>query len=237
MLIPPNVPSIEVDASDVLDDGNQTQENNFIYLKQERHKKYGQQRRAIIEAMRLSEDEKSKTNLNVAIDVEESNGVTSPHHFKDASKKWLKSEMASFNRPAAFENCVKKKWCSHGGVMCTQEKQKQKGKRDTPHDFLVYHLQKEKEKEKGASGAHEKQKQKRESKSKRKQKRKSRKEDASLFHYSTIPRDNMIKDKKMPTKVPRLHFLLDQKMPINMLKTCNLFFFSFGDICINPIRG
>ncbi|KAB1213844.1 Aldehyde dehydrogenase 22A1 [Morella rubra] len=32
MLIPPNVPSIEVDASDVLDDGNQTQENSFIYI-------------------------------------------------------------------------------------------------------------------------------------------------------------------------------------------------------------
>lgn len=32
MLIPPNVPSIEVDASDVLDDGNQTQENGFIYV-------------------------------------------------------------------------------------------------------------------------------------------------------------------------------------------------------------
>ncbi|PRQ39410.1 putative aldehyde dehydrogenase (NAD(+)) [Rosa chinensis] len=32
MLIPPNVPSIQVDASDVLDDGNQTQENSFIYV-------------------------------------------------------------------------------------------------------------------------------------------------------------------------------------------------------------
>lgn len=31
MLIPPNVPSIDVDASDVLD-GNQTQENSFIYI-------------------------------------------------------------------------------------------------------------------------------------------------------------------------------------------------------------
>ncbi|CAN6705458.1 unnamed protein product [Malus baccata var. baccata] len=42
---------------------------------------HGQQRKAIIEALRLSEDEKSKTNLNVAIDGEESNGVTSPHHY------------------------------------------------------------------------------------------------------------------------------------------------------------
>ncbi|GAA0151144.1 dehydrogenase [Lithospermum erythrorhizon] len=32
MLIPPNVPSIDVDASDVLDDGNQTKENSFIYI-------------------------------------------------------------------------------------------------------------------------------------------------------------------------------------------------------------
>ncbi|KAL3508163.1 hypothetical protein ACH5RR_033545 [Cinchona calisaya] len=32
MLIPSNVPSIEVDASDVLDDGNQTKENSFIYI-------------------------------------------------------------------------------------------------------------------------------------------------------------------------------------------------------------
>ena len=86
-------------------------------------------------------------------------------------------------------------------------------------------------------GDQEKQKQKKESKSKRKQKRKSRKEDAPLSDYSTIPQDNMIKDKKMPTKVSNLHFQLDQKMPINMLKTCNLFFLSFGDIYINPIRG
>ncbi|KAK1294594.1 Aldehyde dehydrogenase 22A1 [Acorus calamus] len=32
MLIPPNVPSIEVDASDVLDDGTQTKENSYIYI-------------------------------------------------------------------------------------------------------------------------------------------------------------------------------------------------------------
>ncbi|RYR12749.1 hypothetical protein Ahy_B04g070130 isoform H [Arachis hypogaea] len=31
-LIPPKVPSIDVDASDVLDDGNQAQENSFIYV-------------------------------------------------------------------------------------------------------------------------------------------------------------------------------------------------------------
>ncbi|XP_064976619.1 aldehyde dehydrogenase 22A1-like isoform X3 [Musa acuminata AAA Group] len=32
MLIPPSVPSIEVDASDVLEDGSQTKENSFIYI-------------------------------------------------------------------------------------------------------------------------------------------------------------------------------------------------------------
>ncbi|KAL8153673.1 hypothetical protein V2J09_011433 [Rumex salicifolius] len=32
MLIPPNVPSIEVDASDVLDDGSQTKDDSFIYI-------------------------------------------------------------------------------------------------------------------------------------------------------------------------------------------------------------
>ncbi|KAL3505633.1 hypothetical protein ACH5RR_031015 [Cinchona calisaya] len=32
MLLPSNVPSINVDASDVLDDGNQTKENSFIYI-------------------------------------------------------------------------------------------------------------------------------------------------------------------------------------------------------------
>ncbi|KAF7145078.1 hypothetical protein RHSIM_Rhsim04G0235300 [Rhododendron simsii] len=37
MLIPPNVPSIEVDASDMLDDGNQTKENSFIYVPSKRH--------------------------------------------------------------------------------------------------------------------------------------------------------------------------------------------------------
>ncbi|KAK9086290.1 hypothetical protein Syun_028684 [Stephania yunnanensis] len=32
MLVPPNVPSIDVDASDVVDDGSQTKENSFIYI-------------------------------------------------------------------------------------------------------------------------------------------------------------------------------------------------------------
>ncbi|XAR57002.1 Aldehyde dehydrogenase (NAD(+)) [Bertholletia excelsa] len=37
MLIPPNVPSIDVDASDMLDDGNHTKENSFIYIPSKRH--------------------------------------------------------------------------------------------------------------------------------------------------------------------------------------------------------
>ncbi|KAL9274608.1 Aldehyde dehydrogenase 22A1-like protein [Drosera capensis] len=32
MLIPPNVPSIDVDTSDVVDDGSQTKDNSFIYI-------------------------------------------------------------------------------------------------------------------------------------------------------------------------------------------------------------
>ncbi|KAL7178291.1 hypothetical protein ACSBR2_031440 [Camellia fascicularis] len=37
MLIPHNVPSIDVDASDMLDDGNQTKETTFIYIPSKRH--------------------------------------------------------------------------------------------------------------------------------------------------------------------------------------------------------
>lgn len=37
MLIPSNVPSIDVDTSDVLDDGNQTKDNSFIYIPSRRH--------------------------------------------------------------------------------------------------------------------------------------------------------------------------------------------------------
>lgn len=37
MLIPDNVPSIDVDTSDVLDDGNQAKDNSFIYIPSRRH--------------------------------------------------------------------------------------------------------------------------------------------------------------------------------------------------------
>ncbi|XP_040367347.1 ATP-dependent DNA helicase SRS2-like protein At4g25120 isoform X2 [Rosa chinensis] len=66
---------------------------------------HGQQRRAIIEAVRLSENGKSWPKHNVGMDSEESNGLTSPHHFKDASKKWLKfvtQAKASGKTPAEY---------------------------------------------------------------------------------------------------------------------------------------
>ncbi|KAF3616582.1 Aldehyde dehydrogenase 22A1 [Capsicum annuum] len=37
LLIPSNVPAIDVDTSDVLDDGNQTKDNSFIYIPSRRH--------------------------------------------------------------------------------------------------------------------------------------------------------------------------------------------------------
>lgn len=37
MLIPPNVPSIDVDASDMLDDGHQTKDSSYIYIPSKRH--------------------------------------------------------------------------------------------------------------------------------------------------------------------------------------------------------
>ncbi|XP_041018423.1 ATP-dependent DNA helicase SRS2-like protein At4g25120 isoform X1 [Juglans microcarpa x Juglans regia] len=51
---------------------------------------HGQQRRAIIEALRLSENEKSRQSHNACILGEESSGITSPQYFKDKSKTWLK---------------------------------------------------------------------------------------------------------------------------------------------------
>ncbi|KAL6126907.1 hypothetical protein ACLB2K_074952 [Fragaria x ananassa] len=66
---------------------------------------HGQQRRAIIEALRLSENGKSRPKYSVGIESEESNGLTSPHHFKDAAKKWLKfvtQAKASGKTPAEY---------------------------------------------------------------------------------------------------------------------------------------
>ena len=51
---------------------------------------HGQQRRAIIEAVRLLENEKSRQNHDACILGEDSNGITSLQLFKDKSKKWLK---------------------------------------------------------------------------------------------------------------------------------------------------
>ncbi|KAK2988926.1 hypothetical protein RJ640_026194, partial [Escallonia rubra] len=50
----------------------------------------GQQRRAVIEAVRLSEHGKNNQSSNSCKLGQESNGIDSPEHFKEKSKKWLK---------------------------------------------------------------------------------------------------------------------------------------------------
>ncbi|KAK6926254.1 UvrD-like helicase, ATP-binding domain [Dillenia turbinata] len=50
---------------------------------------HGQQRRAIIEAVRLAENSKNRERNDVCIQ-EGFNGITSPEYFKDKSKKWQK---------------------------------------------------------------------------------------------------------------------------------------------------
>lgn len=50
---------------------------------------HGQQRRAVIEAVRLLENEKSDKKLDCRVSSEESHFVKSPQDFKDSSKKWL----------------------------------------------------------------------------------------------------------------------------------------------------
>ena len=50
----------------------------------------GQQRRAIIEAVRLLENGKNKQNQDALKLAEEINGINSPQYFKDKSKKWQK---------------------------------------------------------------------------------------------------------------------------------------------------
>ncbi|XP_031259417.1 ATP-dependent DNA helicase SRS2-like protein At4g25120 [Pistacia vera] len=51
---------------------------------------HGQQRRAIIEAIRLLENEKNGQNHVVCKPFEDSNDMRFPQHFKDKSKKWQK---------------------------------------------------------------------------------------------------------------------------------------------------
>ncbi|CAK9135092.1 unnamed protein product [Ilex paraguariensis] len=51
---------------------------------------HGQQRRAIIEAMRILENGKEGQNPDSCKLGKESNSINSPQHFKDKSKKWLK---------------------------------------------------------------------------------------------------------------------------------------------------
>lgn len=50
---------------------------------------HGQQRKAIIEAVRLLEDEKRRDNPELC-KLTELSDINSPKNFKDKSKKWLK---------------------------------------------------------------------------------------------------------------------------------------------------
>ncbi|XP_024029713.1 ATP-dependent DNA helicase SRS2-like protein At4g25120 [Morus notabilis] len=62
-----------------------------------------QQRRAVIEAVRLFENGRSNNKLDSRVFGEESNGITSPQYFKDMSKKWqqfVTRAKASGNIPA-----------------------------------------------------------------------------------------------------------------------------------------
>lgn len=61
---------------------------------------HGQQRRAVIEAVRLFENGKNNKNLDSRILGEEAKGTTSPEHFKDMSKKWQKFVTRVSNLPS-----------------------------------------------------------------------------------------------------------------------------------------
>uniref|UniRef100_A0A803P259 DNA 3'-5' helicase n=1 Tax=Cannabis sativa TaxID=3483 RepID=A0A803P259_CANSA len=51
---------------------------------------HAQQRRAVIEAVRIFENGKSNKKIDSRILGEEANGITSPQYFKDMSKRWQK---------------------------------------------------------------------------------------------------------------------------------------------------
>ncbi|KAK9993881.1 hypothetical protein SO802_023584 [Lithocarpus litseifolius] len=68
---------------------------------------HGQQRRAIIEAVRLLENEKSRQNHNACMLGEDSNGITSLQLFKDKSKKWLKFVAQAKASGKTPEECCK----------------------------------------------------------------------------------------------------------------------------------
>ncbi|KAK4572461.1 hypothetical protein RGQ29_030770 [Quercus rubra] len=68
---------------------------------------HGQQRRAIIEAVRLLENEKSRPNHDACILGEDSNGITSLQLFKDKSKKWLKFVAQAKASGKTPEECCK----------------------------------------------------------------------------------------------------------------------------------
>ncbi|KAM4076961.1 hypothetical protein ACJW30_12G103600 [Castanea mollissima] len=68
---------------------------------------HGQQRRAIIEAVRLLENEKSRQNHNASILGEDSNDITSLQLLKDKSKKWLKFVAQAKASGKTPEECCK----------------------------------------------------------------------------------------------------------------------------------
>ncbi|KAK7840511.1 atp-dependent dna helicase srs2-like protein [Quercus suber] len=68
---------------------------------------HGQQRRAIIEAVRLLENEKSRQNHDACMLGEDSNGITSLQLFKDKSKKWLKFVAQAKASGKTPEECCK----------------------------------------------------------------------------------------------------------------------------------
>ncbi|GFY84423.1 P-loop containing nucleoside triphosphate hydrolases superfamily protein [Actinidia rufa] len=73
----------------------------------------GQQRRAIIEAVRLLENGRNKQNQDALKLAEEINGINSPQYFKDKSKKWQKFVTQS-HQPLPHHV-----WCPHSSSILT----------------------------------------------------------------------------------------------------------------------
>lgn len=68
---------------------------------------HGQQRKAVIEAIRLLEQENSKQNDDVGDHSEDPSGLTSPRLFKDRSKKWQKFVTQVSTQPKRMQHCLK----------------------------------------------------------------------------------------------------------------------------------
>ncbi|KAK8577631.1 hypothetical protein V6N13_027899 [Hibiscus sabdariffa] len=68
---------------------------------------HGQQRRAVIEAVRLFENEKSGQQAYKSYEIENSNGAKHPGYFKDRSKKWQKFVAQAKASGKTPEDCCK----------------------------------------------------------------------------------------------------------------------------------